>query len=146
MSEELFHVLSKKAEYLQQMYKAYARSTGDEGLRKFLNSMAEQERSHRQYLGEELQEVGEQAQKMFDEILTNHSVPTNALDPEGYSRTEFLQHAMESEHALLALYQELSEKAPTDSLRTFFHSMYIEEQRHYNLVKDRYELESLLSS
>jgi rubrerythrin len=146
MPDELFSTLKNKAEYLRKMYAAYARLTEDEGFRKFLNSMAEQERSHRQYLEEEVREAGEQARQAFSEVLSNCEVPEGELDVGSYSRTDFLGYAMEMERSLLELYDALSQAAPSEELTTFFHSMYIEEKRHHGLVKDRYELESLLSS
>jgi rubrerythrin len=127
------------------MYAAYARVTEDPGLRKFLQSMAEQERSHKQYLGEELKKAGSQTRSNLADLLADAAV-RERFEPSSYGRTEFLRHAMEEEQKLLGLYKRLWEASPSEELATFFHSMYIEEQRHYKLVKDRYELDSLLSS
>ena len=144
MAEKLFTALQQKAEYLQKMYTSYAKSVTDEGLRKFLQSMAEQERSHRQYLKEEMEEVGELDESPYAEVLGAAEIRPNMDELQSYSRTDFLEHAMRTQEVFLDLYQRLSDACPTDELATFFHSMYIEERRHYSLVKDRYELEALL--
>jgi len=135
------------AQRLKKVYSDYAKSTTDEGLRKFLLSMSEQESSHLQLLSEKLNELSgrkeviAEAQRLGSDI-SGCREQKNVADLE---RVDFFSYAMGLEEETMNTYKKIYENCePNGELSSLFHSLYEEEKRHYALVKDRYELESLL--
>ena len=133
---------------LKKLYAEYSKSVDDEGLRKFLTSMSEQENSHLQFLEEKYKELANRKDlvakaEALVESLEDCPEPKEVKELE---RVDFFSYAMELEEQVMNLYKSIFESCDKNGeLFSIFHSLFEEEKRHISLVKDRYELESLMS-
>jgi len=147
MSNSVFEIAQESARRLRSVYTEYAKGPVDEGMRQFLRSMAEQEASHLRFLQEKLSSLSHDAE--LKAKAEDVSASMNELPPEkevkSLSRIDFFAHVLELEEWTMKMYRHISESCgERNEMADFFHSLYEEERRHHSLVKDRYELESLL--
>ena len=147
MGTSIFDYAESCATRLRSMYAEYAKGPVDEGLRQFLRSMSEQEASHLRFIREKVEELGRGRETDGDagELLEGIGDAPERKDVKTLSRVDFLAHAMEMEEWTMEMYKRVSEKwGRSDEIASLFRSLYEEEKRHLSLVKDRYELESLI--
>lgn len=143
----VFDYSMEGAKRLKKVYTDYSKSVEDEGLRKFLKSMVEQETSHFQLLEEKFNELSGNSEiiKRAEEIVPQLTPLPDIKEVSSMERVDFFAYAMEMEEKTMEIYKTIHEICVhTEELSSLFHSLYEEEKRHLSLVKDRYELESLM--
>lgn len=135
------------AKKLRKMYSEYSKTAVDEGLRKFFFSMGEQEVSHIQFLEEKKREhaahrvIMQKAEEVIKEL---GDLPPER-DVASMGKLDFLSHAAEMEEQTMNLYKKVLNCCDDNGeFSSIFKSLYDEERRHLSLVKDRYDLESLM--
>jgi rubrerythrin len=136
------------ARKLKKLYADYSKSVVDEGLRKFLTSMSEQENSHLQFLEEKQEELANRKDLMEEAEALDGSIEacSEPKEVKELERVDFFSYAMEIEEQTMNMYKSIYESCNKNGeLFSIFHSLFEEEKRHLSLVKDRYELESLMS-
>ncbi|MFP4180284.1 MAG: ferritin-like domain-containing protein [Spirochaetaceae bacterium] len=135
------------ARRLKKMYSEYSKAVVDEGLRKFFSSMGEQEVSHIQFLKEKKREHAAHKATMqrAEEVTKELGDPPPEKEVASMDKLDFLSHAAEMEEQTMNLYKKVLDCCNDNSeFSSIFKSLYDEEKRHLALVKDRYDLESLM--
>ena len=133
---------------LKKLYAEYAKRVTDEGLRKFLTSMSEQENSHLQFLDEKIKELANRRDLMqsAETIAASLDECPEPQEVGDFERIDFFSYVMELEEQTMNMYKSIYESCDKNGeLFSIFHSLFEEEKRHLLLVNDRYELESLMS-
>ncbi|MFO7850029.1 MAG: ferritin-like domain-containing protein [Spirochaetia bacterium] len=135
------------AKKLKKMYSDYSKATVDEGLRKFLTSMGEQEVAHIQFLEEKMKEhaahkeIMERAEGVTKDLLDFPEEKSVA----SMNKMDFFTYAIELEERAMKIYKSIFDWCNDNGeFASIFKSLYDEEKRHLSLVKDRYELESMI--
>lgn len=109
--------------------------------------MGEQEVSHIQFLEEKKREHASHSAIMqrAEEVTRELEYPLPKKDVASMDKLDFLAHAAEMEERTMNLYKKVLDCCHDNGeFSSIFKSLYDEERRHLALVKDRYDLESLM--
>ncbi len=146
-TENLCSLLTDHIQQLRNVYKKYALLVHDEGLRKFLNSMASQEEANLDSIKEHEKELkactcrNSEVEQTISH-LKRHSKPYEELAQ--LERIDYLGLMLEIEKISTSLYKRCESVCTTTETTELIHSLAEDERRHVGLLQDRFELEQLI--
>ena len=128
----------------EEFYRKIAQNTNDEGIKRILNMLADDEIKHREILQEmrdkseadmEETEILSKSKNIFEEMQEKHKKLTS-----GDKEIDLYREAKEIEQKSIDFYEEKAQEADAEDQKKILLQIADEERRHYHLIDNIEEL------